>query len=121
MPGESSGCLREPQITLGFGFEPSLKFGVGVLGRVEQLLDARQRTTGCFGAGLNGLVGAVEIVPCEKLDVGAENQVRMALPNFELMLLSGTDGAADHLKDVGWSPAMPIFDTNGNGDDMLGT
>jgi hypothetical protein len=44
----------------------------------------------------------------------------VAFPNFELMLLGGADCAADHLKDVGWSAAMPIFDANRNGDHMLG-
>ena len=43
----------------------------------------------------------------------------MALPNFELMLLGGADCAADHLKDVGRSAAMSIFDANRNGDDVL--
>jgi hypothetical protein len=104
---------------LGFGFEPGLEFGMGVLRRIEQLLDSGERAASRCGTGLNGFVGAVEIIPCERLDVGAENQVCVALPNFKLMLLSGADGAANHLKYVGWSAALPIFDANRNGDDVL--
>lgn|SRR5271167_871253 len=90
-----------------------------VLRRIEQLLDAGQSAASRCGTGLNGFVGPVEIIPCERLYVGAKNQVCVALPYFELVLLSGADGAADHLKYVGWSAALPIFDANRNGDDML--
>ena len=121
MPGESSGCFREPEITLGFGFEPSLEFGMWVFGRAEQRLDAGERTARSCSASFDGFVCAVEIIPCKRLYVGPENQMRVALPNFKLMLLCGADGAADHLKDVGWSAAMSVFDAHRNGDDVLGT
>lgn len=121
MPGESSGCLREPEITLGFGLEPGLKFGMRVFGRIEQRLDPGKRAVRGCRTGLDGLVCTVKVIPRERLDVGAQNQVRVALPNFELMLLGGADCSADHLKDVGRSAAMSIFDANRNGDDVLGT
>jgi hypothetical protein len=93
---------------------------MGVSRRIEQLLDSGESAASRRGTGLNGFVGAVEIIPCERLDVGAQNQVCVALPYFELVLLSGADGAADYLKYVGWSAALPIFDANRNGDDMVG-
>ena len=92
---------------------------MGVLRRVEQLLYTWECAPGRCSTGLYGLVGAVKIIPSERVDVRAENQVCVALPYFELMLLSGADGAADHLKDIGWSAALPIFDANRNGDDVL--
>ena len=48
------------------------------------------------------------------LHVGAENQVRVALPGFELMFLRGTDGAADHLKNVGGPTTMAVVQTHRN-------
>jgi hypothetical protein len=117
---ESSGRLREPEITLCFSLEPSLEFEMRVLGRVKELQDARESAAGGCGASLDGLVGAVEVVPGERLDVGAQNKVGVALPNFELMLLSGADSAADDLKDVRWSAALPILEANRNADDVGG-
>jgi hypothetical protein len=107
-------------MTLGFGFEPGLKFGVRILRRVKELLDAGKRTVRGCRTGLDGLVCTVKVIPRERLNVGAQNQVRVAFPNFELMLLGSADCSADHLKDVGGSAAMSIFDANRNGDDVLG-
>ena len=102
-------------MTLCFGLDPSLEFGMGVLRRVEQFLDAGERAACRCGAGFDGLVGAIKIIPGERPDVGAENQVGVTLPYFELMLLDGADGAADDLKDVGWSAAVTIVEANRNG------
>jgi hypothetical protein len=82
-------------------------------------MDAGERAAGRFGACFDGLVGTVEIIPRESLDIGPENQVGMTFPYFELVLLSGADGARNYLKDVGGSPAMPIFDAYRDGDDVL--
>jgi len=102
-------------MTLGFGFDPSLEFDMGVLSRVEKFLDAGECAACRCGAGFDGLVGAIKIIPGERPDVGAENQVGVTLPYFELMLLDGADGAADDLKDVGWSAAVTIVEANRNG------
>ena len=88
---------------------------MGVLGSVDQFLDAGKREACRCGAGFDGLVGAIKIIPGERPDVGAENQVGVTLPNFELMLLGGADGAADDLKDVGRSAAVTIIEANRNG------
>jgi hypothetical protein len=104
---------------LGFGFEPGLEFSMCVLRRVEKLLDAGERAAGRCGACFDGLVGTVEIIPCESLDVGPENQVSVPLPYFELVLLSGAHSAGNHLKDVGGNSAMPIFDAYRDRDDVL--
>jgi hypothetical protein len=100
---------------LCFGFDPSLELGMDILRRVEQFLDARKRAAGRCGAGFDGLVGTIKIIPGERLDVGAENQVGVTLPYLELMLLGGADGAADDLKDVGWSAAVTVIEANRNG------
>jgi hypothetical protein len=55
---------------LCFGFDPSLEFGMGVLRRVEQFLDARECAACRCGSGFDGLVGAIKIIPGERLDVG---------------------------------------------------
>jgi hypothetical protein len=85
---------------------------MGVLRRIEQLLDSGERAASRCGAGLNGFVGAVEIIPCEKLDVGAQNQVGVALPYFQRVLQSGADGATDHMKYVRWSATLSSFAAN---------
>jgi hypothetical protein len=118
--GESSGCLREPQITLCFGFEPGLEFEMSVLWRVQELLDPREGAASRSGPGLNGLVGTVEIIPGQRLDVRAEHEVCVALPYFELVFLSGADGAADHLENVGWRTAVPILEAHRNADNVRG-
>jgi hypothetical protein len=103
---------------LGFGFEPGLKIKIGLGCCFEHLLDARKRAAGRSGAGLNGLVGAVKIIPGEGLNVGAKNEVRVAFPDFMLMLLGGAYGAADYLEDVGRSAAAAIFNADGYANDM---
>jgi len=81
-------------------------------------LNSGKRATGRRGAGFDGFIGAVEIVPRERLDVGAKNQVRLALPYLQLMFLGGVDGAADDLKDVGGSAAAAVVGAYGNSDDV---
>ena len=83
----------------------------------QELLNARESAARGSGAGFDGFFGAIEIVPREGLHIGAENQVRMAFPNFELMFLSGADGAADHLKDIGGGAAMAVLHAYGDADD----
>src|SRR5580704_949776 len=117
---ESSGCLREPKITLRFRIEPGLENGIRIGGRVEELLDAWQGTARGCGSRLDGLIGAVEIIPGKRLDVWAENQVSVTLPYFKLMLLGGAYGAAYDLKDVRWCAAMTVFDAHGNSHNMCG-
>ena len=119
---ESSGGLREPQITLRFSFEASLVFDVRILplSRVNKFLDAGESATGGCGAGLDGLVGAVEVIPRERLDVGAQDQVGVALPYFELMFLGGAYGTADYLENVGWSAAVHIVEAHRNADHPRG-
>jgi hypothetical protein len=46
---------------------------MGVLRRVEQFLVGGVGAAGRRGAGFDGLVGAIKIIPGERLDVGAEN------------------------------------------------
>ena len=83
-------------------------------------MDAGNSAAGGHGAGLDGLVCAVEIVPRERLHVGAEDEIGVALPDFKLMLLGGAYGTADDLEDVRRSAANAILDTNGNTDDVHG-
>jgi hypothetical protein len=60
---------------LGFYLKPGLELGMRILGRIEQLLYARNRAPGRRGTRLNGFVSTVEIIPRERLHVRAENQV----------------------------------------------
>jgi hypothetical protein len=108
-------------VTLCLRLEPALKFGMEIWSRVEEFLDARQRTASRRGAGLDSLVRAVEIIPGKRLDIWAENQVSMTLPDLELMLLSGAHSAAHNLENIGWCPSMSIFDTDGNAHHVRGT
>src|SRR6266850_1191333 len=116
----SSNGLRKPQITLIFGLKTSfalLRRGVLLS---QKFLDARERPARSGSAGFDRLFGAVEIVPSQGLHIGAKNKVGVAFPNFELMFLRGTDGAADHLKYVSWRAAMAVLHADGNADDRSG-
>jgi len=44
----------------------------------------------------------------------------VTLPGFELVLLRGTDGAADYLKDVGGSAVVAVVQSNGDAYDRFG-
>lgn len=87
-------------MTLSPGFEAGFQIQRGGSGPLQQFLDARDSVSGCCGACRDGFTGPIEIVPGQGLHVGAENEVRMALPDFELMFLRGADGAAYDLEDV---------------------
>src|SRR6266850_1978707 len=116
----SSNGLRKPQIALCFCLETSfalLRRGVLLF---QKLLNARERPARSGSAGFDRLFGAIEIVPSQGLHIGAKNKVGVAFPNFELMFLRGTDGAADHLKYVGWRAAMAVLHSDGNTDHRSG-
>jgi hypothetical protein len=93
---------------------------MGVWNRIQQLLDTRKRAARGYGASLYGFIGAVEVIPREGLHVRAENQIRVALPDLQLVFLGSIDGAADDLKDVGWSAVAAVLGTDENTDDMRG-
>ena len=59
-------------------------------------------------AGFDGFVGAIEIVPCDRVHVGTKHEIGVALPGFELMLLGGADGARDDLENVGRRTAVAL-------------
>jgi len=50
----------------------------------------------------------------------AENEVGVALPPFELMLLGGADGAGYNLKDIGGCAAMAVLNADLNAEDKFG-
>src|SRR5713226_3729040 len=107
-------------MTLSPGFEAGFQIQRGSSGPLEQFLDARDGISGCCGTCLDGFTGPIEIVPGQGLHVGAENEIRMALPDFELMFLRGADGAAYDLEDVRRSAAMAVLNTDGNGEHATG-
>ena len=87
-------------MTLSPGFEAGLQIQHGSSRPLQQFLDARDSASGRRSACRDRFTGPIEIVPGQRLHVGAENEVRMALPDFKLMFLRGTDGAAYDLEDV---------------------
>jgi hypothetical protein len=105
---------------LGFGFEPCLVFDVCVQCRGKEFLDARKRASCGRRAGFDGFVGTVEIVPGQGLHIGAENKVRVTLPDFELMFLGSTNGAADDLKYVGGCATLSVFEADRDANHMRG-
>jgi len=116
MSGESSMCLRMPQ--LGASFRKEDVFGLGRA--VEQFLDAREGALCRDGAGFDGVAGAFEIVPGKMLHVGPQNQIRVAFPGFKLMLLRGADGAGHDLEDVFGSAVAAVLNADGNREHSLG-
>jgi hypothetical protein len=89
-------------------------------GAFEQFFDARKRAGGAGNASFDGVAGAFEIVPGEMLNVGAQDEVCVAFPGFELMFLRSGNGAGDNLKDVLGSAAVTVLHADGNCKDALG-
>src|ERR1700722_16713849 len=54
------------------------------------------------------------------MNVRAKDEVGVALPAFELMLLGGADGARDDLKDVGGRAAVSVLNSYLNAKDEFG-
>jgi hypothetical protein len=106
---------------LSFRFEPGFEIKGGFNGRIKQLLNARKRAAGRSGSSLNCLVGAIEIIPSQRLNIRTKNQVRVALPYLELMLLGCVDRPANHLEYIGRGAAAAIFDADRYADDAAGS
>ena len=87
---------------------------------VEKFADLRKSRTSAGGAGSNGFVNAVEIVPSQGLNSRAQDKVSVALPVFLLMLLRGAESPTDHLEDVRGCSAVSIVQADRNSDDDLG-
>ncbi len=104
--------LRKPEVGTGFSGEHVF----GLRRGLKQFLDSwKSARCSCY-AGLNGLAGPIEIVPCEFVNIRTKNQVRVAFPGFQLMFLSGGDGAGNNLEDVLGSTAPAILNANRNGE-----
>src|SRR5258706_5440045 len=109
-------------LSQGLGKPGLLKSGVaessgGVFGEAQQLLYPWNGESGGSSAGFDGLVGFCEIVPGQRIHVGANDQVGVTLPGIELMFLCGADGARNHLEHVLGRVALAIVNANGNSDD----
>jgi len=102
---------------MGAGFDVKDVFDLD--GALEQLFDAWERARGADNAGFDGIAGALEVVPSEMLNVWAQDEICVAFPGFELMLLGSGNGAGDNLKDVFGSAAVAVLHANGNGKDPL--
>src|SRR5260370_7590479 len=72
----------------------------GAFGEAKESLYAGNGEPGGSRTRFNGFVGLCEIVPGEGIDVGANDQVGVALPGVELMLLRGADCARNHLEHI---------------------
>ena len=109
--------LRKPKITSVFCFQPGFEGKRGVLLLSEELFDARERATSGDSSRFDGFVRAVKIIPGQMLHVGTKDEVGVALPDFELMLLCGAHGAADDLKNVRGGSTVAVLHADGNSND----
>src|SRR5580704_6627266 len=109
----SSNGLRKPEVAFVFRFEPGFHTLRRFLLLPQELLDSRKRAASCGRSCFDGFVGAIEIVPGDGFHLRAKNEIGVALPNLELMLLRGADGAADNLKNVCGSAQVTILDSDG--------
>src|SRR6266478_798172 len=107
-------------MTLSPGFEAGFHIQRGSSGPLQQFLDTRDSVSGCCRACLDRFTSPIEIVPGQRLHVGPENEIRMALPDLELMFLRGADGAAYDLEDIRRSAAMAVLNADGNGEHATG-
>ena len=84
-------------------------------------MDARKGATRCSGSGFNGFVGAMEVVPGEGGDIGAQHQIGVALPEIILVFLRGGYGATNDLKNVAGRTAKAILESDRNAQHEGGT
>src|SRR5208283_4387638 len=95
-------------------FALATQFGMSILLLEKKSAELGKGAASSSGARFDGVVNTLEIVPSDGLHVGTQDEVGVTLPGFELVLLRGTDGAADHLKNVSGSAAMAVVQTNGD-------
>jgi len=81
----------------------------GVLLLPQEFFYARESVERSSGARSDSFIGAVEVIPGQGMDVGPEDEVRVAFPDFELMFLSRMDRAANDLKNVCWGAAVAVL------------
>lgn len=86
----------------------------------QELLNAREGALSGRGTSGDGLFRSVEIVPGDGLDIRPQDKVRVLLPNFVLVFLGGTYGAAHHLENVGWGAAIAVLHAHGDSHDVSG-
>ena len=77
-----------------------LQTASGDLGAFQEFFNARQGMARGGNAGFDGFVGAIEIVPRDRLNVGPQDENGVAFPAFELMFLRCADSARDDLKNI---------------------
>ena len=85
----------------------------------QEFLNARQCQLRRPNAGFDGLVGFLEVVPGKRIDVRANNEIRVALPVVELMFLRGADGSGNNLEHVFRRAAMAVLHADRNSDNDL--
>src|SRR5260370_8326678 len=78
----------------------------------KKLLDAWHGAASRHRAGFNGFIRAIEVVPRKRLNVRAKDQVRVPLPDFQLVLLCRAHRPAHDLKDVGGRAAVAVLNTD---------
>src|SRR6202165_511969 len=94
---------------------------VGVLFLPQQFFYTRERAEGGSCARSDGLIDAVEFVPGKGLDVGPEDEIGMAFPDFELVLLRRVHRPAHDLKNVRGGAAVAVLHADGDTDYHGGT
>ena len=87
---------------------------------VEERENAGKSGTRDGGAGLDGFVDAVKVVPGQSLDSGTKNKVGVPFPAFQLMLLRGADRTAHDLEDVSGSASTAVVKAYGDTDNDFG-
>ncbi len=109
--------LREPEITFVFSFEPGLEMLSGIFLLPQQLFDTRQCAERGRGARGDSFFSAVKVVPGQRLHVGPQDEIGMALPDFELVFLRRVYRPTYDLKDIRGSAAVAVLHAHGNSDD----
>jgi len=106
---------------LVFSFEPGLEILFGVLLLLQQFFNTRERAERGSGAGSDGFIGAVKVVPGQGLNVWPEDEVGVTFPDFELVLLRRVHRPAYDLKNVRGSAAVAVLHADGDTDYRSGT
>ena len=87
--------------------------------RGDPFFDVGQSIASHSCSGFHAFVDALEVIPGDALYRGAQNQISVALPSFQLVFLCGADGAAHDLEDILWRAAFAVVDRDGNPENDL--
>ena len=90
-----------------------------VVSTFQEFFNARDRASRDGDAGVDGFIGAIEVVPSNGVNIGPDDEVGVTFPGLDLVLLGGAYRARDDLKNVGGRAMVAVLNADGYAQDKL--